>query len=405
MKRPLPHSLSNPGKLLLNLVLCLSVLAGAAQSQTSDPGAQAPADSWRATVATEREKLGGPYKVRPHRKLGDETPLSRECYMRLLKYVRLTEPRFHDWPAAPGCRFHKRDDHSEHGVRQNTTVALGYSALLAGKWVNGAMGLVYPSDAPKDSTWFISPFERGLVGYIVCEGVADSSPVVQEHRVETQQDSFAVGARISRCRNKVEQTVAVVSLPGAPVVYIERLTAREPVNVKEIATGSAGILNEDAPGISPNRRILYHSKGSEVIPGACSEPERLLRFDTPWANVDERLGVVASSSAVAYRDANAYAHSRLEEVLIGNYKAKLGPVAAGPQIDTSAVVLAPNQTHDVTAATRFEFVQVGTSISAVRFQETIIAANLGSEAAQGEVFGIPNVALEPLQVRIIQPGR
>ena len=737
---------------VLNMVLCLSALAAAAQSQTSGPGANAPAVSWRAVVAAEREKLGGPWQVRPHRKLGDETPLSRECYKRLLKYVRLTEPGFHDWPAADGCRFHKRDDHSEHGVRQNTVVALGYSVLLAGDydasiagvprdkitsdlvsllryiaithvanflptgdghpwgdhwqsaywtsmaghaawlawdlldddlkvmvvrmvaheadrfntrqpdsgeandtkseenawnsevialadcmlprhpnaslwheraivwminsfsrdadkgdmravdglpakdritaanvhpdytlenhgrvhpdylcctdlllrnvmlyegaglpspescfynvpetyavikrltaaggalfyingqdwwihqpniplvltavmsvarkdadaacieqaaldslaqmharfdngsawqpceynypnaeeemidcyselwllhrllgdgpppaarveftgrqcgvkaydaggfvthrtpekfvsfaWVNGAMGLVYPSDTPKDSTWFTAPFERGMVGEIVCEGVSDSAPVVEEHRIETQQDSFAVSARISRCNDKVGQTVVVVSLPGAPVVYIERLTAREPVTVKEIATGSAGILNEDAPGISPNHRVLHNPKGSEVIPGACSEPERLLRFDTPWVNVDNRLGVITSSGAVAYRDVNAYAHSRLEEVLIANHKADIGPVAAGAHIDTSAVVFMPNQTHDATAETRLEFVQVGASIAAVRVHGTIIAANLGAEAAQGEVFGVPNIALETLQVKIIKP--
>jgi hypothetical protein len=125
---------------LLNLVLYQCTLAAAAQSQTPEPGAKEPADSWRAVVATEREKLDGPYKVRPHRKLGDETPLSRECYRRLLKYVRLTEPRFHDWPAAAGCRYHKRDDHGEHGVRQNTTVALGYSVLLAGKYDESIAG-------------------------------------------------------------------------------------------------------------------------------------------------------------------------------------------------------------------------------------------------------------------------
>ena len=739
---------------LLSPVLCFFALTGVAQSQTPDPGAVAPADSWRGTVSAEREKLAGPYQVRPHRKLGDETPLSHECYARLLKYVRLMEPQFHDWPGASGCRFHKRDDHSEHGVRQNTTVALGYSVLLSGgydesiagaprdkiaselvallryiaithvanclptgdghpwgdhwqsaywasmaghaawlawdlldddlkvmvvrmvaheadrfntrppdsgetndtkseenawnseiialaacmlphhpnapvwheravvwminsfsrdadkgdarvvdgrpakdritaanvhadftlenhgrvhpdylcctdlllrnvllyegaglpspescfynvpevftvikrltaaggalfyingqdwwihqpniplvlsavmsvarrdaeasyiehaaldslaqmharfedgsawqpceynypnaeeemvdcyselyllhrllgdgpspvaraqfierqcgvkvydaggfvthrtpetfvsfTWKNGAMGLVYPSDTPKDGTWFTSPFERGLVGEIVCEGVANSTPVVEEHRVETQQDSFAFGARISRCGNKIEQTVAVASLPGAPVVYIERLMAREAVSVKEIATGSAGILNEDAPGISPNRRILHHAKGSDVIPGACREPERLLRSDSAWANVDDRLGAITSSGAVAYRDVNTYAHSRLEEVFIGNYKAELGPFAAGKQVDASAVLFTPNQAHDATAATRFEFVQAGSSIFAVHVQESIIVANLGSEAAHGNVFGIGDVALEPLQVKIVQAGR
>ncbi|NOY79839.1 MAG: hypothetical protein GXP31_02420 [Kiritimatiellaeota bacterium] len=63
-----------------------------------------------------------------------ETALARECYGRLLRYVRLTAPRFRDWSYAPGCRFHKREGHLEWDVRQNATVALGYAALLRGPY-------------------------------------------------------------------------------------------------------------------------------------------------------------------------------------------------------------------------------------------------------------------------------
>ena len=237
-----------------------------------------------------------------------------------------------------------------------------------------------------------------MVGRIACKGVPDTLPKVLARQVVKRQDGFSLAARIARCDGKVEQVVAVFSLPGAPVLYLERLVAREAVQVVEVATGTAAILNEDAPGISPNRRVVAHAGGSETIVGLSKPPARLLRWKTGWANVDGKLGVVCTSGSMAYRDQNAYRRSRLEEELIANHRQGIGAVAAGQEFGVCAVAFVPNQAAQATAASRLELARADGLIAA-RFGDTVVAANLGTKPAEAELFG-RSVSLEPLHTAV-----
>jgi hypothetical protein len=258
------------------------------------------------------------------------------------------------------------------------------------------MGLVYPSD----DTWFTSPSERGMVGRIICQGVRDTRPKVLERQVTKLADGFSLAARIERCGGKVEQWMAVFSLPGAPVLTIERLVAREAVTVKEVATGTAAVLNEDAPGISPNRRVVAHAGGKETIVGLSQAPARLLQWRTGWANIDGKLGVVCTTGSMAYRDNNAYRRSRLEEELVANHRQGIGPVPAGKEFGACAVAFVPNQAAEATAAAPLELSRAGRLLAA-RLGGTVVAANLGTELAQGEVFG-SKLSLRPLQTMVLE---
>ena len=263
-------------------------------------------------------------------------------------------------------------------------------------WVNGAMGLVYPSD----DTWFTSPSERGMVGRITCEGLRDTTPKVEQHRVHRLADGFAFAGRIARCDGKVEQSIGVFSLATGPVVYLERLIAREEVNVKEVAPGLAAILNEDAPGISPNSRMLHGAGGVLKVVGASRERSRVLRFVSSWANVDGKLGVVSTSKTMAYRDHNAYRRSRLEEELIANYRTDIGSVAEGQELSVCAIVFVPNQPPHDTANARVELTRVGQHIVAARFGGFLVVANLGQESAKGNIWE-HSVLLEPLATEVV----
>ena len=261
-------------------------------------------------------------------------------------------------------------------------------------WVNGAMGLVYASD----DTWFTSPSQRGMVGSIVCRGVRDTRPKVLARHVVKREDGFALAARIARCEGKVEQAIAVFSLAGAPVLYLERLVARKGVEVSEVATGTAPILNEDAPGIAPNRRIVTHAGGGKTIVGLSESPARLIRWKTRWANIDGKLGVVSSTGAMAYRDQNSYRRSRLEEELIANHRSAIGSVVAGQEFGACAVAFVPNQGAAATATSRLELSRAG-AVLAARFGGTVVAANLGAKAAEAELFG-RKIALELLHTAV-----
>ena len=64
--------------------------------------------------------------------------------------------------------------------------------------------------------------------------------------------------------------------------------------------------------------MLRTAQGSLEIIGVSDAPAELRDFPdgTAWVNIDERMGVVSSSRAFAYRDDNRYRRSRLREELV-----------------------------------------------------------------------------------------
>ncbi|NIA15924.1 MAG: hypothetical protein GWP08_17820 [Nitrospiraceae bacterium] len=271
-------------------------------------------------------------------------------------------------------------------------------------WKNGAMGLVFPGQRARDNTWFTSPSERGLVGRISCEGLEDTTPVVEAHRVDVTPGGFRAAARIARCEGKVEQSVAMITFPGPLVVWFERLIAREAVQVNEIATGTVPVLNEDAVPISINRRVLNHAEGRDVIRGASGDPARLLKFRSYWANIDGRMGVIGSARSMAYRDNNRYERARLEEELIANYAVNVGSFEAGDEIGRCVVILVPDERHTATSRRRFKFLQEKGPLLGLLIGRTAVGVNLGTEPVKGAIYG-RSVDLQPLEVMVDSPDR
>lgn len=117
--------------LLLLMGGLAAIPEGLDQGQRVQQAQAALAEARREVLPAELARLTTDYRVAPRVDLGPETPLSRECYRRLLRYVRYSQPQMRPWPFAAGCRFHKRDGHREWEVRQNATVALAYALLSA----------------------------------------------------------------------------------------------------------------------------------------------------------------------------------------------------------------------------------------------------------------------------------
>jgi hypothetical protein len=114
-------------------------------------------------------------------------------------------------------------------------------------WRNGVMGLVFADD----DTWLTAPYERGLVGSLSVTGKRDDTPKALRHVVRELPEGFAATAEVSRCQGAVRQWLAMVSLPGQPVLYLERLVAAADIKVERVRTGALGILNETRPASTP----------------------------------------------------------------------------------------------------------------------------------------------------------
>jgi hypothetical protein len=263
-------------------------------------------------------------------------------------------------------------------------------------WRNGAMGLVFVDD----DTWFTAPYERGLVGSLSVTGKRDDAPKTLRHVVRKLPEGFAATAEVSRCQGAVRQWLAMVSLPGQPVLYLERLAAATDIKVERVRTGALGILNEDAPGINPNQRTLYHSRGTRVVVGCSDAPSEEFGIAGPWLNIDDRLGVVTSSpSGFRYQDGNRYQRSRLREVLSAQAADDVGAVPAGREFSQAAVLVLAAATTEETRTQTVSLAAAGTVLAARLTDGTVVLANLGPEKARGTLHGVP-YDLVPLEAKI-----
>ena len=102
---------------------------------------------------------------------------------------------------------------------------------------------------------------------------------------------FTFVGRFARCEGKVEHRLAIISLPGQPVLYVQRLRVLVNVDAKEIATGIIAVLNEDARPLSRNERNVWTAAGRQIMAGAAGSPAKLHVWKTHWVNLDDRLGV------------------------------------------------------------------------------------------------------------------
>lgn len=257
-------------------------------------------------------------------------------------------------------------------------------------WANAAMGLIYPSE----NTWFTAPHTRGIVGNISIQGAKDSTPKVVQRKIvrlhlrgKTSDDGFAFVGKLFRCEDKVEQRLAIISLPDAPVLYVEQISARTNVAVKEIATATVAILNEDAKPIAQNQRHIWTAEGEFLARGAADAPAERLCWKTAWANVDDRLGIVTQGDGCfEFLAPHEYQHSRLQQELSPNYLADGGQKKSGEIISRLVAEFIPNASHEATPKTlRTE--QLGETGVVISLENCFIAVNLGDKTTRGRAFG------------------
>ena len=255
-------------------------------------------------------------------------------------------------------------------------------------WANGAMGLLFPSE----DTWFTAPYERSLSGRVVIDGAKDDPPKLEAKNVAPLRlpgregdDGFIFVGKFSRCQGKVEQRMAVISLPDAPVLYLEQLSARADINVKEIATGSVAIFNEDAAPLRNTRRV-WTAEGEQTLRGASTDPAKLHVWKTTWASVDDQLGVVSwPAGRMSCLENHRYERARLQQILSPNYRDDVGAKKAGEVLSESVVALVPNAVH--TAQTKMQVEKTGKNGFAVSLGTWRIMANLGDEALSTSAWG------------------
>jgi hypothetical protein len=217
-----------------------------------------------------------------------------------------------------------------------------------------------------------------MVGQITVAGAKDSTPKVERHTVYDfgERGGFAFAGKISRCEGKVEQRVAMISLPDAPVLYVEQLRARTAIDVREVATARFALLNEDDKLFESNERRIWTAEGEHLMRGAVKEPLREHIWNTSWANLDDKLSVVAHASGkMSYQENHKVERARLHQMLSANHLADVGNRQAGEIFSEAVVGWQPNAAH--TTKTELKVERIGADGFDLRLGGWRILVNLG----------------------------
>lgn len=265
-------------------------------------------------------------------------------------------------------------------------------------WVNGAMGLVFPSE----DTWFTSPDVRSLLGTIQVEGVKDPAPKVLQQDATLLNpaagggEGFVFCGMFGRCEDKVVQNSVMISLPGAPILYMERLKAKADIVVGDVSTGTLAVLNENANPIARNQRRVWTAEGESTLVGESKNPALTHVWETPWINVDEKLMVVAQASGkMSWQENHTYANSRLQQILAANCLENVGAKKAGDTISMAVIGILPGRYHSPPALKT----ERSGEITAALFEGWVAAVNFGETKKQIKIFGV-DFTLPPLRAQV-----
>ncbi|BCW97996.1 MAG: hypothetical protein KatS3mg024_0823 [Armatimonadota bacterium] len=302
-----------------------------------------------------------------------------------------------DTPPTPRAEFDRRLRGARIFEAGGFVIDRSAERFASFAWVNGAMGLVYP----RGDTYFTSPDTSSLLGKITIRNATDSVPQVTTRTarvLDPEQGGFAVAGRFLRCEGKVAQDAAMVSLPSGPVLYIERLTALEDVTLEEAATGTFVILNEDAPPLACNRRILTTAEGTRQVSGLADIPDETFVIAATFADVDGKLVVrTAPAGQMRYLARHAYRSSRLDQELASFYTP--GPVSIPAGRTFSERALAAFTSCEGPEAPQPVLRRFGSPLVAVEAAGRLVAVNFGHSTVTLSLFG-EQKTLEPFGVAV-----
>ncbi len=242
------------------------------------------------------------------------------------------------WRAVNGVRRHVHTDLITHRTG---------SKFASFSWKNHIMGEVVPmSPDHAGNPHFTTPITTGFVGSFAIADPSAKGLKVIERTWRPLPDGFETRGTLSINGGFLKQEVVFASVGERAVVYLDRVTAEKDVRIEQEIGVPFGIQNDELNG---DRRTLYHDGGSHVVTGP--DTDQTIRVPGMWANVDGRLGVIAPSGGLVYRDMPKYnRNGAREDFLYGSLSAGPREFKAGDVVAQRALVFLTETSPEETAS-------------------------------------------------------
>jgi hypothetical protein len=188
--------------------------------------------------------------------------------------------------------------------------------LVTFSWKNRVMGLLMPIEDHLGNPEFTVPVTDGFIGSFQAPG-SNSKPTVVEHFRKKTPDGFETGGTALINGGRLKQILRMISIGDQTVVYEDRVTALTNITVRSELGVPIGIENDS---LNSGGRLVSDENGHIKFDWQKHEPP--VALPGSWANVDDRLGIVAlNGSGMAYAQASGYSRgiSVRTDILYGSY--------------------------------------------------------------------------------------
>ncbi|WP_264822483.1 hypothetical protein [Halocatena marina] len=270
-----------------------------------------------------------------------------------------------------------------HGTTELTHVGVVIhrtpSKFASASWLHNVMGNVTPeSQSHLNEPYVITPDQRTLIGRLTD---SDDELAAEDYTVTLGDDGFATAAELRE--GNFDRYVAILSLPGSPVVQLERAVADEDDTLLRERGVPLAIENDELTG---GKRTLFTETGERTVT-AGDAPDRI-ELDGHWANVDDRLGmVVLDGSEMVYVGGRGYNRpGARKDMWYGSHSDATNVDASGTDVINRAAIVLPNVDHSdtKTVATAAESLQLPQNVVGIAFSDPgerqhIALANLGPD--------------------------
>ncbi len=218
-------------------------------------------------------------------------------------------------------------------------VARTADSIATFSWGAQVMGQVLP--LRRDL--LLSPEGRGLVGYVVIDGLAREAPVAKQVTIAPLAEGFGITGRLERGAGAIEQRFGFLALPDGRAVYVDSLASTGSARITKLDLGTMGVLNDVNWPFHDGKRTVFHAGGERRFVAAQAVADQPVTFASPWLNLDNQLGIVrlASAGPAVYNPAPTAAAGRLEQRFHLSTISSV-PAPAGGPLAFNAYIFYPN---------------------------------------------------------------
>ncbi len=184
---------------------------------------------------------------------------------------------------------------------QNIVRAATDDRFTCFSWSNGLKSYTgYIAANSVDKNKIVVPFRANntgnFLGWYEVQGKGTNATPVVSGIYELKGNSYVMNGELNTNDATLNNRFAIYSTPGNAVVYLDYVRAKQNAT---ITAEKGGLMAVSVDELTKTKRSLY-TEGSGFVTSQQLDGASLVKMEGSWVNVDNELGIVSSTSQVAF---------------------------------------------------------------------------------------------------------